>query len=78
VLAWEQAGWSVQQMADALTELRVPLPRSERRAPGRWHYAQVRRLLALARIQKEAQVTRPARDDVMSLAERTVKLNKNG
>ena len=74
VLAWEQAGWSLQQMADTLTELRVPMPRPAGGAPGRWQYVQVRRLLAFARRQKKAQ--KSARTDAVRRAERTVKSKK--
>jgi DNA invertase Pin-like site-specific DNA recombinase len=50
VLAWNQLGWSLQRMADALTELRVRLPRARDGQPARpWQPIQVRRLVALAR-----------------------------
>jgi DNA invertase Pin-like site-specific DNA recombinase len=60
VLAWQQLGWSLQQMADALTDLRVPLPRPARGGPSRWQYVQVRRLLTLARTlaRRQQETTR--------------------
>jgi DNA invertase Pin-like site-specific DNA recombinase len=61
VLAWDQLGWSLQRMADALTELRVPLPRVPRDGrPARpWQYVQVHRLVALARRDGEASIAPP-------------------
>lgn len=39
VLAWDQLGWSLQRMADSLTELRVPFPRARDGQPARpWQY----------------------------------------
>jgi hypothetical protein len=49
VTAWDQLEWSIQRMADTLTELRVPLPRPPQagQAPKPWQFVQVRRLVAL-------------------------------
>lgn len=61
VLAWDQLGWSMQRMADALTELRVPLPRAPRDGrPARpWQYVQVHRLVALARREGAGSIAPP-------------------
>jgi DNA invertase Pin-like site-specific DNA recombinase len=57
VLAWEQLGWSLQRMADALTKLRVRLPRARDGEPARpWQPIQVRRLVALARRNGERSI----------------------
>ena len=57
VLAWDQLGWSLQRMADSLTELRVPLPRARDGQPARpWQCIQVQRLVALARRNGEASI----------------------
>lgn len=55
VLAWDQLGWSLQRMADSLTDLHVRQPRTRDGQPVRpWRPIQVRRLLALARRNAEA------------------------
>lgn len=61
VHAWQQLGWSMQRMADALTELRVPLPRAPRHGrPARpWQYVQVHRLVALARREGAGSISPP-------------------
>jgi len=58
VLAWDQLGWSLQRMADSLTDLRARQPRArDGQAVRPWHPIQVRRLLALARRNAEAGAT---------------------
>jgi DNA invertase Pin-like site-specific DNA recombinase len=77
VLAWQQAGWTLQRMADALTELRVQLPRPTPGGSGRWQHVQVRRLLTLARHQKQASMSKSTRADTEMRAERSVKSKKS-